>query len=71
MPTKVSLTCMHCALIIKKIVKTIESLLEQPSKMKGQGYNHTLRTGVDYFAGKKTTLGLGTQRHDLIPQQFC
>ena len=39
--------------------QTIEALLEQPSLMKGQGYNHTLRTGVDYFAGKKTTLGLG------------
>ena len=38
--------------------KTIESLLEQPSLMKGLGYNHTLRTGVDYFAGKKTTLGV-------------
>ena len=39
--------------------QTIESLLEQPSKIRGQGHNHTLRTGIDYFAGKKTTLGLG------------
>ena len=38
--------------------KTVESFLEQPSLMKGLGYNHTLRTGVDYFAGKKTTLGV-------------
>ena len=38
--------------------RTIESMLEQPSKMRGQGYNHTLRTGVDYFAVKKTTLGV-------------
>ncbi|MEP7373355.1 MAG: outer membrane beta-barrel protein [Chitinophagaceae bacterium] len=38
--------------------KTIEALLEQPSLMKGQGYNHSLRTGIDYFAGKKTTLGV-------------
>lgn len=38
--------------------KTIESFLEQPSLIKGLGYNHTLRTGVDYFAGKKTTLGM-------------
>lgn len=36
----------------------IESMLEQPSKIRGTGYNHTLRTGIDYFAGKKTTIGL-------------
>jgi iron complex outermembrane recepter protein len=33
-------------------------LLEQPSQINGQGSNHSLRTGVDYFAGKKTILGL-------------
>lgn len=38
--------------------QTIESMLEQPSDMRGQGYNHTIRTGVDYFAGKKTTIGI-------------
>jgi iron complex outermembrane recepter protein len=38
--------------------KTVEALLEQPSRIKGQGYNHTLRTGVDFFAGKKTIVGL-------------
>src|SRR5688572_19661335 len=38
--------------------QTIESILEQPSDMKGQGYNHTIRSGVDYFAGKKTTVGV-------------
>ncbi len=39
--------------------QTIESMLEQPSKMKGQGQNHTLRGGVDYFVGKRTSIGLG------------
>lgn len=38
--------------------QTIESMLEQPSDMRGRGYNQTLRTGIDYFAGKKTTIGL-------------
>jgi len=37
---------------------TIDAILEQPSIIEGQAYNHTLRTGVDYFAGKKTTLGV-------------
>ena len=30
---------------------TIDAMLEQPSIIEGQAYNHTLRTGVDYFAG--------------------
>ena len=38
--------------------QTIESMLEQPSDLKGQGNNHTIRSGLDFFAGKKTTIGI-------------
>ena len=38
--------------------QTVESMLEQPSELKGHGSNHTVRTGLDYFAGKKTTVGV-------------
>ncbi|WP_160290191.1 outer membrane beta-barrel family protein [Flavihumibacter solisilvae] len=36
----------------------LESQMEQPTYMRFKGQNHTIRTGVDYFAGKKTTIGL-------------
>lgn len=35
-----------------------EALLEQPYFTKGLNKAHTLRTGVDYFANRKTTLGM-------------
>ncbi len=38
--------------------KTIDALLDQPSWFTGEGRNHTLRTGADYFLNKKTTLGV-------------
>ena len=38
--------------------ETVESMLEQPSDMKGEGQNHSFRGGIDYFAGKKTTVGV-------------
>ncbi|MGZ8552869.1 MAG: outer membrane beta-barrel protein [Chitinophagaceae bacterium] len=38
--------------------KTIDALLDQPSWFTGEGRNHTLRTGADYFLTKKTTLGV-------------
>ncbi len=37
---------------------SIESMLEQPSELKGHGNNQTLRTGLDYYAEKKTTIGV-------------
>jgi outer membrane receptor protein involved in Fe transport len=33
--------------------------LDQPTTFGGYFLNHTLRTGIDYFAGSKTTLGIG------------
>ncbi|HKZ67969.1 MAG TPA: outer membrane beta-barrel family protein, partial [Chitinophagaceae bacterium] len=39
--------------------KTIDALLDQPSWFTGEGKNHTLRAGADYFISKKTTLGIG------------
>ena len=38
--------------------KTLDALLEQPSYFTATGYNHTLKTGVDYFISKKTTAGI-------------
>ncbi len=35
----------------------ITSLLEQPNRTKFSGTTHTIRTGVDYFLDKKTTVG--------------
>ena len=35
--------------------KTIDALLDQPSWFTGEGKNHTLRAGADYFISKKTT----------------
>jgi iron complex outermembrane recepter protein len=35
-----------------------EALLEQPYRTWGQGRNHTLKTGVDYYLDKKTTVGI-------------
>src|SRR5262245_32810208 len=38
--------------------KTIDALLDQPSRLGSEGSNHTLRTGADYFITKKTTVGV-------------
>ncbi|HET7897920.1 MAG TPA: hypothetical protein VFL47_09630, partial [Flavisolibacter sp.] len=37
---------------------TVNSVLEQPSFLKGNGFTHNLRTGVDYTLSPKTTIGL-------------
>lgn len=37
---------------------SIASLLEQPYFTKNQGKSHSIKTGVDYFVNKKTTVGL-------------
>ena len=42
----------------KNDLQTVESMLEQPSELQGTGNNHTIRTGVDYFAGRKTSVGV-------------
>lgn len=38
--------------------KTLDAQLEQPSWFWGGGYNHTVKTGVDYFISKRTTAGI-------------
>jgi iron complex outermembrane recepter protein len=38
--------------------KTITAQLEQPYYNKGTGYSNSIRTGLDYFVSKKTTLGI-------------
>ena len=34
------------------------SKLDQPTGFSGKGYNNTLRTGFDYYASEKTTIGI-------------
>ncbi len=36
----------------------VTSKLDQPSLFNGKGYNHTLKTGLDFYASKKTTVGI-------------
>lgn len=38
--------------------KTVDALLEQPTWLRGKGYNHTVRTGVDYTVSPNTTIGI-------------
>lgn len=38
--------------------KTPVAFFEQPAYITGKGWSHTLRTGVDFFLGKNTTVGL-------------
>ncbi len=37
---------------------TIDALLEQPTWLTGNGHNHTVRTGADYYLTPKTTIGV-------------
>jgi hypothetical protein len=38
--------------------KTLDAQLDQPTYFRSDGYNHTLKGGVDYFISKKTTAGI-------------
>lgn len=38
--------------------KTPESVLEQPTRITGSGFNHTIRAGADYYISNKTTVGV-------------
>jgi iron complex outermembrane recepter protein len=38
--------------------KTVIAMLEQPTYITGKSHSHTLKTGLDYYLSKKTTLGL-------------
>lgn len=38
--------------------KTPVAYFEQPAFITGKGWNHTLRTGIDLFLGKNTTVGV-------------
>jgi hypothetical protein len=38
--------------------KTVTSMLEQPYFYSGRGRTHSLKAGIDYFAGKNTTIGI-------------
>lgn len=37
---------------------SVTSKLDQPSLFNGKVYNHTLKTGLDFFASTKTTIGI-------------
>lgn len=39
--------------------KTVLSLLEQPSFLRGNGNTHSVRTGFDYTLSKNTSIGIG------------
>lgn len=39
-------------------MKTVTSMMEQPSRFTGKGKTHTVRAGVDYFVTNKTTVGV-------------
>jgi outer membrane receptor protein involved in Fe transport len=51
-------TCMRCGRTIKTIGKRLNQCWNNPSELKGHGNNHTIRTGLDYFARKNTTVGV-------------
>lgn len=38
--------------------KTVDAILDQPTWILGKGNNNTLRTGIDYYAGNNTVLGI-------------